>query len=69
MDERQCALAVIDDGVGLPAVLDADHADSLGLELVRDLLHELPGTMAVRRNGTTTFAIRFDATDRGNEPQ
>jgi len=65
LDERQCALAVIDDGIGLPADSDADHADSLGLDLVRDLLHELHGTMAVRRNGKTTFAISFDVTDRG----
>jgi predicted ATPase/two-component sensor histidine kinase/GAF domain-containing protein len=69
LDERQCALAVVDDGVGLPADFDADRADSLGLELVRDLVHELHGTMAVRRNGTTTFAIRFDATDGGEPSQ
>lgn len=65
LDERQCALAVIDDGIGLPADFDADHADSLGLELVRDLVHELHGTMTLRRNGRTTFAISFDATDCG----
>src|SRR5262249_18115209 len=65
LNEWQCALAVIDDGVGLPADSDADDADSLGLNLVRDLLHELHGTMAVRRDGRTTFAISFDSTDRG----
>ena len=62
-----CALTVRDDGVGLPLDLDIEHAATLGLQLVQDLTHQLHGTLAIGRNGGTTFAMVFDA-DGGGQP-
>jgi PAS domain S-box-containing protein len=64
--DQQHVLVVADDGVGLPPDLDCQRADSLGLQLVDDLTQQLHGTIAVSRDGGTTFTITFD-TDRGGE--
>ena len=61
LDGRRCALAVMDDGVGLPPDLDVGRADSLGLQLVRDLTRQLHGTISVRRGRGTIFAVTFEA--------
>ena len=58
---RRCALEVNDDGIGLPADLDAATADSLGLQLVHDLADQLHGEMTVSRTGGTAFTVTFDA--------
>ncbi|MFI5018559.1 MAG: sensor histidine kinase, partial [Dongiales bacterium] len=63
----RCALTVRDDGVGLPIDLDIEHAATLGLQLVQDLTQQLHGTLAIRRNGGTTFAMVFDA-EGGGQP-
>jgi len=55
------ALSVGDDGVGLPADIDVARADSLGLQLVDDLTHQLHGELQVVRGGGTTFVVTFDA--------
>jgi two-component sensor histidine kinase len=59
---------VADDGIGLPADFDVHRADSLGLQLVADLTQQLRGTLAVRRDGGTTFTITFDVDPRGGQP-
>jgi two-component sensor histidine kinase len=64
LDERRCALAVMDDGVGLPPDLNADHADSLGLQLVHDLTQQLQASIAVRRDDGTIFTLTFQADGR-----
>jgi predicted ATPase/two-component sensor histidine kinase/GAF domain-containing protein len=61
LDGRRCALAVMDDGVGLPPDLDVGRADSLGLQLVRDLTRQLHGAISVRRGRGTIFAVTFEA--------
>jgi PAS domain S-box-containing protein len=57
-------LQVQDDGVGLPADLDPQRADSLGLQLVSDLTEQLHGALRVSRAGGTTFTITFGADGR-----
>src|SRR5207249_708974 len=55
----QVSLSVQDDGVGLPPGFDWDQARSLGLRMVRDLARQIRGTLEVRQNGGTTFALCF----------
>jgi two-component sensor histidine kinase/integral membrane sensor domain MASE1 len=52
-------LVVSDDGVGLPADLDIQKLDSLGIKLVRILTEQLGGTLKLEREGGTTFTITF----------
>jgi len=55
-------LGVRDDGVGLPADLDLDRTNSLGLYLVRVLARQLRGELDVDRSAGTAFSIRFPVT-------
>jgi PAS domain S-box-containing protein len=64
LGERRYALAVIDDGVGLPADRDVHDAGSLGLQLVDDLTQQLHGRIAVRRGSGTNFTVTFAADGR-----
>jgi PAS domain S-box-containing protein len=54
-------LVVSDNGVGLPPHLSPGHSDSLGFQLIADLVEQLGGALAVDREGGTTFSIRFPA--------
>ena len=58
-------LLVSDNGVGLPPNLDLGRADSLGLQLVHDLIEQLHGTVAVSRDSGTAFTIAFEETGNG----
>jgi two-component sensor histidine kinase len=58
---RQYALAVIDDGIGLPANRNPEYCDTLGLQLVHDLTQQLHGSIAVQRDTGTNFTIVFSA--------
>jgi PAS domain S-box-containing protein len=63
------ALEVADDGAGLPGDFDLGRKDSLGLQLVGDLAQQLHGTLAIGRDGGTTFTITFQADcGRGEQP-
>ena len=62
---ESCALTVTDDGIGLPVDLDVEHAATLGLQLVHDLTQQLHGSLAIERNGGTTFTMIFDADRQG----
>jgi PAS domain S-box-containing protein len=55
------SLVVSDNGVGLPPYLAPGHSDSLGLQLIADLTEQLGGSLALDREGGTTFIIRFPA--------
>lgn len=62
----RCRLAVIDNGVGLPSDRNTQQADTVGLQLVYDLMQQLHARLDLQREGGTTFAIVFDA-DTGTE--
>ena len=53
------ALSVADSGIGLPRDIDFAAPSSLGLQIVRDLVDQLGGTLSVRREGGTEVAIDF----------
>jgi two-component sensor histidine kinase len=57
--DDELLLVVSDNGVGLPAEMDLDTVDSLGLRIVQLLTRQLHGTLRVERQGGTTFAITF----------
>jgi PAS domain S-box-containing protein len=52
-------LKVSDNGVGIPEGLDYRKADTLGLNLVRDLVGQLGGIMELHREKGTEFKITF----------
>jgi two-component sensor histidine kinase len=55
-------LVVSDDGVGLPAGLDLETVETLGLRLVMSLVSQLDGRLEIVRSGGTTFRIEFPET-------
>jgi len=53
-------LTISDDGVGLPADLDVESADTLGLRLVRALAHQIDGNVAMQRRAPgAAFTFTF----------
>ena len=55
----QLSLVVSDNGKGLPLDLDLENIDSLGLQLVNDLVRQLDGSIELKRKNGTTFKITF----------
>jgi PAS domain S-box-containing protein len=51
--------SVADDGVGFPAGLDFRSTESMGLQIVTILAQQIGGVLAMRRDGGTTFVLRF----------
>ena len=56
---RDVELDISDDGVGMPADVALERADSLGLTLVRMLVEQLDGSIFVTREHGTSFHIQF----------
>jgi len=52
-------LLVKDNGVGLPEAVEVEKADTLGLQIVRILVHQLGGSLRIIRSHGTTFSISF----------
>jgi two-component sensor histidine kinase len=52
-------LMVADDGVGIPPDLDLRSTRSLGLDLIFTFVNQLHATLEVKREGGTTFELRF----------
>ena len=52
-------LTVADNGVGLPAVLDWEKSDTLGLRLGKMLSQQLNGSIELDRTHGTAFHLRF----------
>lgn len=59
----KCTLVIKDTGVGIPGDLDLYQTDTLGMQLVTDLVKQLGGTIKLDREGGTSFIISF----RGKE--
>ena len=55
-------LVVRDNGVGFPETVDFENTESLGMQLVNNLVAQLGGTIVMDGNGGTKFAITFPAT-------
>jgi two-component sensor histidine kinase len=57
-------IEVADNGAGMSASAEAGSGGSLGMELVHALTQQLQGELDVRRNGGTTFRLRFSVAGR-----
>jgi two-component sensor histidine kinase len=51
------SLSVADNGIGLPAEIDIDQTESLGLQLVKTLVQQIDGTLRLDRQSGTSFII------------
>ncbi len=56
---QEVLLTVVDDGVGLPAALEPQQTESLGLQLVCLLTEQLHGTVTFERGPGTAVRILF----------
>ena len=52
-------LIVRDNGIGFPKDINLKNPDSLGLQIVSDLVKQLNGRLEVDRKKGTTFTIYF----------
>jgi PAS domain S-box-containing protein len=57
--ESGMVLRVVDDGIGLPAGLQVEQSQTLGLDLVCGLTRQLGGELKINRNPGSDFEIRF----------
>lgn len=55
------SLTVADNGIGLPAEFDQTATDSLGMQLIGQLVRQIHGCLTVQREGGTQFTIEFQA--------
>lgn len=58
-DQTNYLLTVEDDGVGIPADVDFENTETLGLQLVNILVRQLKGRVSLDRTGGTHFKIEF----------
>lgn len=56
-------LEVSDTGIGLPEAIDPEQPQSLGMQLIRQLVRQLEGSWTLTRSGGTVWTIRFGVTD------
>jgi PAS domain S-box-containing protein len=59
LGDKAYMLTVRDNGVGLPEGFSLETASSLGMKLVRDLIRQLEGTLAVEGDKGTTIHATF----------
>jgi PAS domain S-box-containing protein len=57
--QNKTKLVVSDDGIGLPDNLNIQEPETLGLQLVYDLVKQIDGTIKLDRSEGTTFYISF----------
>jgi two-component system CheB/CheR fusion protein len=58
-ESGRCTLEIADDGIGLPADLDLQNSNSMGLHLVSLLVQQLKATLVTDRSKGTRFGISF----------
>jgi two-component sensor histidine kinase len=59
IDNSRFKLIISDSGIGFPEHLDFRNTQSLGLQLVMNLINQLDGNIELYRDGGTTFEITF----------
>jgi PAS domain S-box-containing protein len=60
---NQGILSITDNGVGIPATVDWQNSSSLGLRIVRNLVHQLKGDIILLPKAGTAFQITFPIAD------
>jgi two-component sensor histidine kinase len=64
----EVALAVADNGIGLPADFQVENSRTLGLQVVATLIHQLGATLFVTGEGGATFRFVWKMPDVGSLP-
>lgn len=59
LGEWKVTLLVIDNGVGISATIDWQNSPSLGMRIVRNLVHQIKGQMTLLPEAGTAFQITF----------
>ena len=59
VSEKKYQLSVADNGIGLPAGLDFNSLDSMGLRLVKILTNQLMGVFTYQYNKGSVFIVEF----------
>jgi len=67
--EREVALTVADNGKGLPADLDLEKAETLGMRLVRTLAEQLDGRIEIGRQSGTRITVIFPQPEKSAHEQ
>jgi PAS domain S-box-containing protein len=57
--DNEFILKISDNGVGLPENIKPDDTETLGLQLVNNLVEQIEGSIEISRNGGTEFKIEF----------
>ncbi len=52
-------LMIRDDGIGFPEGLNIEEAPTLGMQIVKSMVHQIGGDLQLSRNGGTEFRIPF----------
>ena len=52
-------LKISDDGIGIPENIDFEKAETLGFQLVNNLVNQLDGEIEMQTNNGTTFIVKF----------
>ena len=66
-NERNFALTISDDGVGIPDGLDLRNAETLGMQLVSSLVDQLGASVQIDGSGGMRFTITFKETKAKEE--
>ncbi|WP_048191065.1 PAS domain S-box protein [Methanobacterium sp. SMA-27] len=57
--KEQMELTIADDGIGIPEDTDIENTETLGLQLVKNLINQLDGTLKLNTDKGTEFKIKF----------
>lgn len=60
------SLIASDNGVGIPETVDLEYPDTLVLQLVSILVHQLNGKIVLKRDKCTGFIISFSTEEKEN---
>jgi PAS domain S-box-containing protein len=58
-DKKNILIVASDNGVGLPEDLDVEKTESLGMQLVNNLIRQIDGEVELKRTEGTEFCIKF----------
>ncbi len=56
---QELELIIADNGIGIPENIDLETSDTLGLQLVKNLINQLEGTLKLNLTSGTEFKIKF----------
>ena len=59
--DEQIAITVADDGIGLPAGFDPARTESLGMQLIVQLVRQIHGRLTLQRDNGTQVTVEFRA--------